>query len=107
MTGLHQQWATYLSTHPLAQQLWDKIIAVAPLTKIPAAMPLEDYADGAVFQFAWDDGPHHLDIDLMKDGTMEWFYCNRKTNAVDGNEGSDGTDNELREYLRLFEEKIQ
>lgn len=107
MTDLHQQWTTYLSTHPLAQQLWDKIIAVAPLTKIPAVIPLEDYADGAVFQFAWDDGPHHLDIDLMEDGKLEWFYRHRDSGEHYGDENMDAVDERLRGYLRLFEEKDQ
>ena len=106
MTRLHQQWQTYLSTHPMANLLWQKIVDTGLSVKIPMAMPLEeDDADNAILQFAWDQGDHHLDIDLISDGTLDWFYCNRKSNKADSGEGSDVVDDKLCGYFHLFLEE--
>ncbi len=41
--------------------------------------------EGAL-QLVWDRGEHHVDVDIHPTGTFEWFYSNRATNAMDGQE---------------------
>ena len=41
--------------------------------------------EGAL-QLVWDKGEHHVDIDIYPTGTFEWFYSNRATSAIDGQE---------------------
>jgi hypothetical protein len=31
-------------------------------------------------------GDHHFDIDLCSDGTLEWFWSNRRTREIEGDE---------------------
>ena len=39
------------------------------------------------FVLVWDHAEHHLDVDLLDDGTLEWFYSNRRTEFFEGQEG--------------------
>jgi len=57
-----------------------------------------------IFVLSWNSEEHHLSLDFLKDGTFEWFYSNRKTNFIDGEEGLDPLKlpEKLIEYLRLF-----
>jgi len=37
-------------------------------------------------ELVWDNGRHHLDIDVRPDGTCEWFYRDRETGDYAGEE---------------------
>jgi len=67
---------------------------------LPHAGPTPDGA----FQLVWDRGSHHIDIDIYQDGTFEWFYSNRLTNAFYGDEGCKigSLPSELVQYLRYI-----
>jgi hypothetical protein len=84
---LLQDWATYIAAmgcQTLSRQLesfWRRALAASGgKLRPPIALPQED---GSV-HLAWDNGPLHLEVDLFQDGTIEWFYRNRKTNELDG-----------------------
>jgi hypothetical protein len=60
---------------------------------IPVATPSDDKDR---FHLSWDREEHHLDVDVYGIGAdglqqWEWFYRNRKTDELDGDEKS-GTD---------------
>lgn len=48
----------------------------------PAAGPLEN--DG--FAMSWDNGRHHFEIEVASDGTFDWFYMDRDSDARSGEE---------------------
>ena len=50
--------------------------------------PLTHRTDGGVIQVAWDSGNVYVDIEVFKDGNIEWFYRNRVTGALDGTDGA-------------------
>ena|SRR5271165_3181058 len=62
---------------------------------VPSAGACEDGA----YQLAWDLNEHHLDIDIDF-AKLEWFYKNRKTDELDGNDDFEITDR-LIERLKL------
>jgi hypothetical protein len=41
--------------------------------------------DGNV-QLAWTVGTHHVEIDVLPDGSIEWFHMDRDTKAYEGSE---------------------
>lgn len=52
---------------------------------VPAASPGED---NDYFHVWWDHIQHHLDVDIKAGGSWEWFYRNRETDELDGDEKS-------------------
>lgn len=56
-----------------------------------------------IWQFSWDNHEHHFDVDVYVDGTFDWFYKNRATEAVDGTDEERDTEIAPRvvEYLLL------
>lgn len=87
-------WNEWLSTRPLASKLWYAIKAGVEDAAIPTAIHHQEN-DG--FQFAWDKDEHHLDIDILSNESVEWFYRNRETNKIDGTE--DGEEIDFRMVL--------
>jgi hypothetical protein len=103
MQTIKQQWTTYLNDTEkpgrlLANKLWNMIadqnISVIP----PCSWPLEDGG----FMFAWDNPDHHLDIEILPDGFIEWFYRNRKTEAYDGEDNLSQITEKFKQYLEIF-----
>jgi hypothetical protein len=92
MLGVDHDWNRYLLTlataGPLescqalrARKLWDSIrpaVGGSP----PHAAPLVD----GTFSMAWDKGPHHLEVELQPSGLFDWFYLNRATDELAGEE---------------------
>jgi hypothetical protein len=48
----------------------------------PEANPTDDG-----FLLVWDRDEHHLQVELFREGTYDWFYRNRDTEAVSYEEG--------------------
>jgi hypothetical protein len=98
------EWRGYLAglSGPnaiLARDLWSKVCASAVVhVPVPHAGPLPDGG----FQFVWDNEPHHLEVDILPDGSMEWFYRNRKTDEFDGDDFSGGFPEALQDRFTLF-----
>jgi len=57
-----------------SEDLWDAIQASNPNILEPQAGPT---AEGDMLEMVWDREEHHFDVDILADGTFEWFYCNR------------------------------
>jgi hypothetical protein len=53
---------------------------------VPCAAPSED---DTTFHVAWDMKQFHLDVDIIADGSWEWFFRNRKTEGIDGGTDAD------------------
>jgi len=61
------------------------------------------------FQFVWDREEHHLEIDILPDHSTEWFYRNRRTGQIAGDEAPAGAalPNQLRDFLAVFESRAE
>jgi hypothetical protein len=53
----------------------------------PNASPTDD--DGILM--SWTCNGRHLEIEMMSDGTYEWFYRHRASNTAEGGENNDET----------------
>jgi hypothetical protein len=62
----------------------------------PAASP----TDGDVFMMVWDRAEHHFELDVLADGSGEWFYWNRETEFNVG--GSLSVDSPGRDAIKHF-----
>ena len=52
---------------------------------IPA--PRAALAEDGTFVMSWNRGSHHFEIEMLEDGTFEWFYMERSTPIREGEEG--------------------
>lgn len=62
------------------------------LDPIKNKMPIPGAAtgpDGEMF-FGWDKGRHHLELELIPDQPAEWFYRDRETEEIWGEDQNDG-----------------
>ena len=65
------------------RQIWD-MLRFALGTRLP--LPLTQSTHRGAIQLAWDAGRHYVEIDVLSDGRVEWFYRDRETNTLDGTE---------------------
>jgi hypothetical protein len=82
-----REWRTFLSGLQSkrardVRALWTHLRAALPALPVPRAGAVPD--DG--FQFVWDHGRHHLNIELVEPGQAEWFYLDRATRQTAGEE---------------------
>jgi hypothetical protein len=102
---LMSQWLCYLErlhdvTGDLARGLWDALCSLGTRVPVPQAGPLPEGG----FQFVWDRGEHHLEVDILPDRSFEWFYRNRRTGDVAGDDSAAGALPEVvRAQLAFFE----
>lgn len=108
-TAEEARWAEYLAglssrrlspNHAKAVvSLWQALRAEVPDLPVPVA----GLTDDATFQIAWDRGRFHLDVDVARDGTIEWFYADRDSPRSDSGEAASVTPASLQHltaYLR-------
>lgn len=50
------------------------------------SLPLTQPTNAGNIQLAWDKGRHYVEVDILPDGRLEWFYRDRETNELDGTE---------------------
>lgn len=84
------------------QSFWKRLVAEAGVA-VPAPTTAGRSNDG--FVLVWDQAEHHLDVDLLDDGTLEWFYSNRRTEFFEGQEGlpsGPGLPEPILRYLKLI-----
>lgn len=70
---------------------------------VPVAGPYEPDVLLNGMQMVWDVDEHHVDVDILEDGSFEWFYMNRFTNENDS--GSQKNVNET--FSQSFVLRIQ
>jgi hypothetical protein len=98
ITDPETEWIEYLRRLPdsgaigpavaaQAQALWRQIREVEPGLALPEAVA----TDAGGLYIGWDDGPHHLEIEILATGQYEWFYRNRTTGIVQGEDDRAGT----------------
>lgn len=87
-----EAWKKYLSSDSgltkkdiaTVESLLSSIEETCPGFECP--LQAQSYGDGILL--AWDDGPHHFNIDLVLPGlAYQWFYRNRDTGYIKGAEG--------------------
>jgi hypothetical protein len=88
----------------IARDFWVKLVHLFPNAMAPVFIPFED---GSGVQFVWDNGNHHLDIDVLAAEAPDWFYRNRAAfdihtagESVDSGYGIDTV--EFRKYFELM-----
>jgi hypothetical protein len=87
-------------TARFARKAWELMVMNAP-----DGMAVPDASAGPddTFLFTWDDGVHHLELEMEKDRTLSCFYRNRETQAIWGEDVIDGVlPCQMVEYLKLF-----
>ncbi|MFY9821107.1 MAG: hypothetical protein WAM82_06980 [Thermoanaerobaculia bacterium] len=63
--------------------MWDLLeLKLGPSLKPPATGVLENGG----FAMSWDNGRHHFEIEVTPEGTFDWFYMDRDSDARDGEE---------------------
>lgn len=66
-----------------ARKLWETLRQrIGPSLPPPYASPLESGS----FAMVWDRGDHHFEIELLPDGTYDWFYMDRSCALRGGEE---------------------
>ncbi len=108
-----EDWNVYLSSlarprGPLTSQhakhvrrFWHSLRSqLSPDLPVPQAGPTE--APGLLL--VWDRDRHHLEVEIFQDGTYDWFYRDRRSEAYLGDEGlaAEARPQELVEHLRGF-----
>lgn len=88
--SIERQWRAFLDQLPSVgfsdqhvlgvREFWQRLRQSLPWIDVPRAASSED---GAILQLVWDCDTHHLDVDVLRDGTTEWFYLDRKTGRTD------------------------
>ena len=63
--------------------LWDDLKCRVPFS-LP--LPLTQPTSTGNIQLAWDAGRFYLEIEVRRDGKLEWFFRDRKTNYLAGTE---------------------
>jgi hypothetical protein len=69
----------YAALAPRVEEFWTWI---SKDLWAPEATPTDDG-----FLLTWDRDEHHLQVELFRDGTYDWFYRNRDTDVVSYEEG--------------------
>lgn len=79
-------------------RLWKQTCAVVGGLAEPQAAPTPE---GALL-LSWDNGDHHVDVEVFDGGRLEWFYSHRSTGEHDGEEGAleDGVPLRFVPFLR-------
>jgi hypothetical protein len=92
-----------LITPATARKSWDLWLAVR--NAVGSSMPVPSAAtgpDGVMF-YSWDNGEHHLEAEIFPDRDTEFFYRNRSTGELWGEDYSGGSlPAELLGMLKLF-----
>jgi hypothetical protein len=78
----------------------DFLASLPPFTLLPSASP----TDEGGFMMVWDRDKHHMEVEVLEDRTVEWFYWNRLDDSYDGGRGTTDSLGDLA--LKRFEETI-
>jgi hypothetical protein len=71
-----------------APRLWARVRQLQPHLLPPHTGIAED---GSLLM-AWDRGHHHLDLEVLPNGTVEWFYLDRASDRAEGEDVEAGGD---------------
>jgi hypothetical protein len=78
----------------------DFLASLPPFTLLPSASP----TDEGGFMMVWDRDKHHMELEVLEDRSVEWFYWNRLDDSYDGGRGTIDSFGDLA--LKRFEETI-
>jgi hypothetical protein len=90
-TDISKTWQGYLvsllADGPLARDqalramnLWETLRSAVGDLNPPHAAALEN----GTFSMAWDMVPHHFEVELQPGGLFDWFYLDRATDRIEG-----------------------
>jgi hypothetical protein len=101
--SLYSDWNNYLANLSdqkiavIVSRFWEQAVELCKPKEL--LIPSAGFCEDGAYQLAWDLDEHHLDIDIDF-ATIDWFYRNRKTDEIDGNDDIEITDR-LVERLKL------
>lgn len=83
-----------------ARAVWEGVRRAVPGTPVPAASAFR----GGPVHYTWDRGRHHLEMEFLSEGTREWFYRDRESESLAGDEDCSSTElpADLVVYLRTM-----
>lgn len=73
-----------LITQATAKKSWDLWLAVRKATGYSMAVPSAGTGPDGVMFYSWDKGEHHLEAEIFPDRDVEFFYRNRRTGELWG-----------------------
>ncbi|MBV9494774.1 MAG: hypothetical protein JOZ54_11060 [Acidobacteria bacterium] len=90
------RWQRYIRSLPMrhlatsaaastSERLWIQIAEEVDQVSPPNASPTDE--NGVLM--SWTRSGHHLEVEVMNDGTYEWFYRHRASHTDDGGSESD------------------
>src|SRR5205085_4721084 len=106
--NVEERWTRYLRAMPMrrlataasaaaCERLWTRLSEEVERLLPPNASPTDE---GGVLM-SWTRGAHHVEIEVLPNGTYEWFYRHRPLDiAVGGLEDDDNVSNELIAHLQ-------
>lgn len=68
--------------HLAAAEIWTRLRQVSSRFPLPQAGLVQD----GRFAMAWDVGRLHLDVEINRDGSFDWFYLDRESREADDGE---------------------
>ena len=89
--NVHERWSRYLRTLPMrglatadsaamTERLWMRLAEELDHLIPPNASPTDD----AGILMSWTQRGRHLEIEVMRDGSFEWFFRHRAANISEG-----------------------
>ncbi len=101
LAGLRRRRLASRERARLALTVWKAVLhATDGRTPEPAAC---SGPDGQIF-FSWNHGRHHLEVEFTEDDVAEWFYRDRETEAVWGEDCGAEITPKVLDLLALFGE---
>src|SRR5271154_6218784 len=88
---------TDLELQSMVRPFWEELLAKIPNINHPSIGSTEDG-----IQLVWDTIELHFEIEIRDDKHYEWFFRNRRTGKVDGNDFEVGLAPKVWDYLRKF-----
>ena len=96
--GLSEKKQISSTTANNARSMWKRI---ATSTDNAICVPDASAGPNGEFAFIWDRGEHHLELEVMPDSTVEFFYRNRSTGALWGQDSSVSNNFPLELFQKL------
>lgn len=92
-----------LITPATAKKSWDLWLALRKAVGTSMPIPSAGTGPDGVMFYSWDKGDHHLEAEIYPERNTEFFYRNRHTGDLWGDDYAGGTfPAELMSKLRLF-----
>ena len=106
------RWELYVnwllsSAGELTQQQKEMIVTFLEQSKINFALPQVDRYENDSIRFSWNTKNLFLDLEFYLDGSIEWFFKDRRfVNKLDGEDCQSEISGKVYEYLTLVKDEL-